>query len=274
MPFFAAASSTKSKILAAVLSPNAFVVRILTSPSPFIAPLITLSSGCASTGTLSPVRAELSRVVVPLIMIPSIGTRSWGLTKIVEPMGTSSALTVLSTPFSSTVAKSGRIEASFSISLLETSTARSSINSPREKSIVTIAASIDSPIKNAAITAMASRVVSSSLSLTRFFAPSTNTLYPDIAVAARQSTSSAHFVQTALSPTAKCIIIAETESTAAMISKTISRLLFSGLGSDSGSETTTPSSMLLQIDWISALQSFLSASNLSCLLAKLKFTSL
>ena len=92
------------------------------------------------------------------------------------PVFTLSAGTTVSTPSLTIVAVSGRICASFSISLRDASTAISSINSPREKRIVTIAASTNSPRQKAATTATARSTVSSIFSLTAFFIPFRNIL--------------------------------------------------------------------------------------------------
>ena len=146
------------------------VIRLL----PLIAPLSTSLPSSASTGRLS--RADVSRVVLPVIIMPSSGTLSYGLTSMILPISTLSAGTICSAPSTIIVAVSGRMFASFSMSRRDASTARSSKISPIEKRIVTIAASTKSPRQNAAITATAISVVSSILSFRMFFAPLMNTL--------------------------------------------------------------------------------------------------
>ena len=91
-------SSTSSKIFDTVDSPNSFVVLILSTPDILMHPLMTSSPSDASRGALSPVRATVLSVDLPLVITPSIGIFSPGFTTIVLPMPTSSGLILMSFP--------------------------------------------------------------------------------------------------------------------------------------------------------------------------------
>ena len=102
--FIEVAFSTMSRIFATVDSPNSFVVRMRRRPVMLMHPLTISFPGATSRGILSPVRAAVSRVDVPSVTIPSMGTRSPGFTRISVPIATSSGSTSTSSPFSSTLA--------------------------------------------------------------------------------------------------------------------------------------------------------------------------
>ena len=106
------------------------VVTTLITPSPFCIPLITSVPGTPSTGTLSPVIAEVSIEELPCTTVPSKGILSYGFTRIVLPILTFSAGTSTSSPFSIRIALSGLIFAKASIFFLERPTATSSRSSP------------------------------------------------------------------------------------------------------------------------------------------------
>ena len=76
------ACSTSSRIFETVDSPNAFSTRILITPFVLMQPLIALSLIVICRGTDSPVRAEVSKVDVPLSIVPSKGILSPGRTMI------------------------------------------------------------------------------------------------------------------------------------------------------------------------------------------------
>ena len=79
LDFSLLAFSTKSKILDTVESPNAFVVLTKIVLVKFTVPLITELPTITSCGKDSPVKALVSSVESPLIMIPSRGIFSPGL---------------------------------------------------------------------------------------------------------------------------------------------------------------------------------------------------
>ena len=76
--FRAADSSTNSKILDTVESPNSLVVRTFNIPDKLILQLITSSPLFTSRGSDSPVKAEVLSEDLPETIIPSIGIRSPG----------------------------------------------------------------------------------------------------------------------------------------------------------------------------------------------------
>ena len=88
------AFSTKLIILDTVLSPNAFVVRTLTTPEILTQPEMTSSPMVISRGKDSPVRATVFRELVPSMITPSSGTFSPGRMTMVSPTLTASGLTV------------------------------------------------------------------------------------------------------------------------------------------------------------------------------------
>ena len=104
LDFFILEFSTKSRILETVDSPNSLVVRTVMAPVRLIHPLITSSPILPLRGTLSPVNAAVSSVVLPLTITPSIGTFSPGLTIISIPIATSSGSTCVSSPSTITFA--------------------------------------------------------------------------------------------------------------------------------------------------------------------------
>ena len=75
----------------------------------FIAPEKTSFPSNTSSGTDSPVSAELSMKVFPFVIIPSTGIRSPGFTTTVSPVLTSPAPTVTVFPLRMTSAVSGRM---------------------------------------------------------------------------------------------------------------------------------------------------------------------
>ena len=125
----------------AVESSKRWVTRARTTPERFTQPEIMLSPTVASRGTLSPVRATVSRLVEPSTISASTGTRSPGLTTIISPSSTSSGEMVTSCPSRSTVALSGRISMSLAIDFLLLSEARCSNTSPTWKNSMTKTAS-------------------------------------------------------------------------------------------------------------------------------------
>ena len=98
LDFFELAFSTRSSIFETVDSPNSREVLILITPLKLMQPLSASSPHLASRGTLSPVRAAVSSVVLPSTMVPSMGIFSPGLTTIIEPIATSSGSTCSSSP--------------------------------------------------------------------------------------------------------------------------------------------------------------------------------
>lgn len=87
--FLELAFSTKSKILETVDCPYSLVTLILRSPFVLIQPLIASSPIFTSLGLDSPVRAEVSSVAEPSIIIPSSGIFSPVFTIMVSPIFTS-----------------------------------------------------------------------------------------------------------------------------------------------------------------------------------------
>ena len=87
--FFAAAFSTRSRILLAVDSLNSFVTSSFKRPSLFILPLYTLAPSFTLLGTDSPVSAEVSSIALPETTIPSKGIISPAFTSMIFPTSTS-----------------------------------------------------------------------------------------------------------------------------------------------------------------------------------------
>ena len=81
LAFFSPAFSTRSSILATVDSPYGFSTRTRKSPLPLMQPLMTVSPSAVRRGTLSPVRAAVSIMLLPSSTVPSSGTRSPGFTR-------------------------------------------------------------------------------------------------------------------------------------------------------------------------------------------------
>ena len=91
--FLLLALSTNSKILLTVESSYFLVTFIFKIPSKLIHPLKISSSLQTFLGVDSPVKAFVSKNDEPSTIIPSIGTFSPGLTKIISPILTSSGST-------------------------------------------------------------------------------------------------------------------------------------------------------------------------------------
>ena len=72
------AFSTRSRIFETVDSPNAFVVRIFSTPDMSMQPLMISSPARTSRGMLSPVSALVLRLALPSTITPSSGTFSPG----------------------------------------------------------------------------------------------------------------------------------------------------------------------------------------------------
>ena len=111
------ASSTRAIILARVVSEPTCVALNLSTPSPFIVPVLTLSPGCFGIGMLSPVSMDSSTYDFPSITTPSTGIASPGFIITTSPTFTDSTETSTSSPFRSKVAVLG----ARSISLLTAS---------------------------------------------------------------------------------------------------------------------------------------------------------
>ena len=92
--FLAEAFSTKSKTLLTVESKYSFVTSAIIKPFIFIQPLNIFAPSLTSTGTDSPVSAEVSRVDSPFTTVASSGTLSPGFISIVSPICTSSGSTL------------------------------------------------------------------------------------------------------------------------------------------------------------------------------------
>ena len=92
------AFSTRSRIFETVDSPKAFVVRIFSTPLMLMQPLMISLPSATSRGRLSPVRALVFRVELPLTTTPSSGTFSPGCTTMMLPTVTSSGSTCSSLP--------------------------------------------------------------------------------------------------------------------------------------------------------------------------------
>ena len=98
------AFSTRSRILDTVDSPNSLVVRIFSTPLMSMQPLMISSPSFTSRGRLSPVRALVFRLALPLTTTPSRGTFSPGCTTMMLPTATSSGSTCSSWPSRSMLA--------------------------------------------------------------------------------------------------------------------------------------------------------------------------
>ena len=124
------AASTISIMRETVESAYAFVVFMRKTPVRFVLPLKTSLFSCTLTGALSPVRADVSTSLAPLITSPSIGTRSPGFTTITLPTRTLAGSIWVSLESTSTVQTSGTMS-SISVMLLRLlPTAKSSNSSP------------------------------------------------------------------------------------------------------------------------------------------------
>ena len=104
-------------------SPYSFVTSIFITPFKFIVPLNTSSPSDTSFGNDSPVNAFVSSVVFPSTIVPSNGIFSPGFTIIISFIFTSSGDTFWSSPFLSTLAKSGLISINSDIDFLDLLTA-------------------------------------------------------------------------------------------------------------------------------------------------------
>ena len=100
-------ASTMDTMRARELSAAAEVTVTSRAAVPLMDPANTSLPGPASTGTDSPVMAEVSRLVCPEVMVPSVARRSPGRTTSVSPTTSSAGSTVCSTPSRSTRAWSG-----------------------------------------------------------------------------------------------------------------------------------------------------------------------
>ena len=92
------AFSTRSRIFDTVDSPNSLDVRTLSTPFRSMQPLMISSPSRTSRGRLSPVRALVLRLALPLTTTPSSGTFSPGCTTMMLPTATSSGSTCSSLP--------------------------------------------------------------------------------------------------------------------------------------------------------------------------------
>ena len=136
-----AAFSTRSRIFDTVDSANALVVRTLSSPFRFTQPERISSPLFILRGTLSPVSATVSRLDVPSITTPSMGTFSPGRITIISPTFTISGATLNISPSRSTFAVSGRISIRCDMDLRLRPSATSSNISPIWKKSITNTAS-------------------------------------------------------------------------------------------------------------------------------------
>ena len=136
-----AAFSTRSRILDTVDSANSFVVRTLSSPFRLTQPESISSPLFTLRGTLSPVSATVSRLDVPSITTPSMGTFSPGRITIISPTLTISGATLNISPSRSTFAVSGRISIRCDMDLRLRPSATSSNISPIWKKSITNTAS-------------------------------------------------------------------------------------------------------------------------------------
>ena len=132
---------TRSMILLAVDSPKPLVTRTRRSPVRFTQPDATSSPTPASRGTLSPVRATVSRLVWPSITTPSSAIFSPGRTTMTSPTATSPGSVATTSPSRSTYATSGRICISSRMERRELSSAMPSNSSPTWKKSITNTAS-------------------------------------------------------------------------------------------------------------------------------------
>ena len=181
LDLFSEAFSTRSRILDAVDSPKAFVTFARMTPVRFTQPEIMSSSLDMLRGTLSPVRATVSRLEVPSRTTPSIGTFSPGFTTIVSPTLTSSGLTVKTFPSRSTLAVSGLMSINAEIDLRLRPSAMSSKSSPTWKNSITKTASGNcvsapgrNPMQSAPMVAMLIKKSSSKKSPLRIFSPASS----------------------------------------------------------------------------------------------------
>ncbi len=95
------AFSTRSRILETVDSPNAFVVRIFSTPDISMQPLMISSPSLTSRGRLSPVSALVLNWQFPQRSHHRAVLFSPGCTTIMLPTGTSSGSTCVSWPSAS-----------------------------------------------------------------------------------------------------------------------------------------------------------------------------
>ena len=101
------ASSTSRIIPASMVSRPTPSARMVSAPAPLTVPPNTLSSGCLSTGMLSPVSMDSSTADFPVSTTPSTDRLSPGRTSTVSPCTTSAAGISVSLPSRSTVAVLG-----------------------------------------------------------------------------------------------------------------------------------------------------------------------
>jgi hypothetical protein len=106
------------------------VTRHTPVPVWLMVPAKTASPGALSTGRLSPVTGAWSTLVLPVVTMASMATRSPGLTRTVAPMGTLATGAGCQVPSGCRrSAMSGERASSPLIALRARSTARASINS-------------------------------------------------------------------------------------------------------------------------------------------------
>ena len=101
-------SSASFRMRDTALSPKGLVVRMRSRPVRLTQPLEISSPAAQGLGRLSPVSAEVSSVLSPSRMTPSIGTLSPGRTTMTLPGATSSGATEMTSPSRSSSARSGR----------------------------------------------------------------------------------------------------------------------------------------------------------------------
>ena len=114
------------------------VARILNAPVLFKEPPITISSGFLSTGTLSPLIIDSSMDEAPLMIIPSTGIFSPGLTVMISPCTTSITGISISTLSRSTLAVLGCSPINSWIALEAFVFAFASSNRPIKTSVIII----------------------------------------------------------------------------------------------------------------------------------------
>ncbi|SHW48473.1 Uncharacterised protein [Mycobacteroides abscessus subsp. abscessus] len=151
-------ASTMRTMRASELSSAVVVTSTSSTPVPLIDPANTSSPGPASTGTDSPVMAETSSAVRPCPMMPSVATRSPGLTSIRSPIRNSVGATTISVPSRSTVASSGTSDNSARSPRRVRASEYSSSPSLMENRKASMAASPTSPRITAPTAAMVIRV--------------------------------------------------------------------------------------------------------------------
>ena len=129
-------------ILARVVLLDRAVTSNSSSPVSLIVPANTWSPGALSTGMLSPVTGAWLMAPLPLVTLPSSGTRSPGLMRTVAPMATEATGVAVHAPLvPSTKASSGASSSKPLIAFRARSTALASMSSAIAYKAITIAAS-------------------------------------------------------------------------------------------------------------------------------------